>query len=87
MLTGTVAFPSPSLTVTSPMVTVGGPSLSIIVTVAVCVPNSDAHPPLTLVISTITVSGPSSILSSIGLIVTVPVVEPAGMVIILELGV
>ena len=63
--------------------TVGVVSSSVIVTVADCVPDSVAPlPPVTLVMSAITVSLPSKIASSVGSIVTVPVVEPAGMVIV-----
>ena len=62
---------------------VGGRFKSIIVTVAVCAPDSIAPlPPVTFVISAITVSFPSKITSSVGSIVTVPVVEPAGIVIV-----
>ena len=63
--------------------TVGVVSSSVIVTVAVCVPDSVAPlPPVTFVMSAITVSFPSKITSSVGSIVTVPVVDPAGIVII-----
>ncbi len=63
-------------------VTVGA-SLSVMVTIACCVPDSVApFPPVTDVISAITVSDPSEITSSVGSIVTVPVVEPAGIVIV-----
>ena len=62
---------------------VGGMFKSIIVTVAVWVPDSvTPFPPVTFVMSAITVSFPSKITSSVGSIVTVPVVEPAGMVIV-----
>ena len=64
-------------------VTVGIVSLSVIVTVACCVPFSVT--PLALlteVMSAITVSEPSKIASSVGSIVTVPVKEPAGIVIV-----
>ena len=57
------------------------------VTIAVCVPNSLAHPPETLIISAITVSELSAITSSSGVIVTVPVVEPAGIEMVVELAV
>ena len=64
-------------------VTVGVVSSSVMVTVAVCVPDSVApFPPVTFVMSAITVSFPSKIPSSVGSIVTVPVVEPAGIVIV-----
>ena len=56
---------------------------STIVTVAVCVPDSVApFPPVTAVISAITVSEPSKIISSVGSIVTVPVNDPAGIVMV-----
>jgi hypothetical protein len=64
-------------------VTVGIVSSSVIVTVAVCVPVSVT--PLALVtpvISAITVSEPSYVPSLVGSIVTVPVVEPAGITIV-----
>ncbi len=61
-------------------VTVGA-SLSMIVTVAVCTPFSDApFPPVTFVISIITDSLPSEIKSEVGSISNVAVVEPAGIV-------
>ena len=60
----------------------------MIVTIAVCVPFSVAPlPPVTFVISAITVSSPSNKASSVGSIVTVPVVAPAGIVIVTELAV
>jgi hypothetical protein len=68
-------------------VTVGIVSSSVIVTVAVCVPDSVAPlPPATAVILAITVSEPSNVTSLVGSIVTVPVVEPAGMIIVVELA-
>ena len=69
-------------------VAIGGIFASIIVTVAVCSPNSVT--PLGLetdVMSAITVSEPSKMTSSVGSIVTVPVNEPAGIVMVTELGV
>ncbi len=64
-------------------VTVGATSSSVIVTVACCVPDSVAPlPPVTFVMSAITVSEPSNKASSVGSIVTVPVVVPAGIVIV-----
>ena len=60
-----------------------GESLSVIVTIACCEPFSVT--PLALlteVMSTITVSDASEITSSVGSIVTVPVNEPAGIVIV-----
>jgi hypothetical protein len=68
-------------------VTVGAASSSVIVTVAVCVPDSVAPlPPATAVIFAITVSEPSNVPSLVGSIVTVPVVEPAGIIIVVELA-
>ena len=62
-------------------VTVGADSLSIMVTVVCCVPFSVAPPPETPEISTIAVSLPSYIASSVGVKVAVPVVLPAVIVI------
>ena len=45
-------------------------------------PDSVAHPPVTLSIFAITVSDPSLMLSSIGVMVTVAVVDPEGIVIV-----
>jgi hypothetical protein len=61
----------------------GGIFASVMVTVAVCVPNSVApFPPATPVMFAITVSDPSKVASLVGSIVTVPVVEPAGITIV-----
>ena len=69
-----LATPSSSIVVPPERLTVGA-SLSVIVTVAVCVPFSVApFPPVTFVISAITVSLFSDRKSEVGSMVTVPVV-------------
>ena len=64
-------------------VTVGADSSSVIVIVTDCVPSSVADPPLTPSIEIIAVSlvDVSYMLSSVGVNVVVPVVEPAEIVI------
>ena len=61
-------------------VTIG--PLLVIVIVTACVPFSVADPPDTVSIATIAVSFPSSMLSSVGVKDTVPVVAPAEIVIL-----
>ena len=61
-------------------VTVGADSFSEIVTVTDCVPSSLAPPPETVSIAITAASSPSYTLSSVGVNDTVPVVEPADIV-------
>ena len=79
-VTGTLAVPSPSLTVTSPMVTVGVASLSTIVTSPMKSLLAASIVPLTSVPFTVNFSFGSSIKSSVIGITTFTVVCPAGMV-------
>ena len=62
-------------------VTVGALSLSVIVIVTDCDPLSVALPPETPLTAIVAVSSPSYTLSSVGVKFTVPVVDPALMVI------
>ena len=79
-VTGTLAVPSPSLTVTSPMVTLGVASLSTIVTSPMKSLLAASIVPLTSVPFTVNFSFGSSIKSSVIGITTFTVVCPAGMV-------
>ena len=83
MLTGTTASP-PSVTVTSPIVTVGT-SLSSMVTVPLG--SVFAVLPLVTVPSTVKVSSTSSIVSSVVGIVTFTLVLPAGIVTVVVVSV
>ena len=83
-ITKIVITPS-SLTIAESLLATGvAKSLSVIVTIATCGVALSAAPlpPVTFVMSAITVSLPSNIASSVGVIVTVPLVEPAGIVIV-----
>ena len=74
-VTGTVAIPSPSFTITLPIVTVGAPSLSVMVPVAVAVIAPTG--PVDVVMLTVRVSVGSAIVSSVVGTLAVAVVAPA----------